>query len=205
MESWRVSFAEPQRLVEALYVRDVAGLHSQANDPVVPPLVPPVLASDGLVAIDQRVVVAEQWDRWWGGLLALGEEVERVRLPEPRNMRRELSAWPELQQLAAALSGEVAPWSGQRHWETAQLMRGPDGQARVERELITSVTRRRFLRRPRPFALRITQLPVAGVIGWRVTAEHVLVTRGLREDVGAYRDWLTPIIAELAWGAKAAA
>ncbi|MDF2260210.1 hypothetical protein [Streptantibioticus ferralitis] len=53
-------------------------------------------------------------------------------------------------------------------------------------------------RRARSFELQVTELPVAGVVGWRVSAGHVVVGRALRGDAVAYRRWLTPVIRELA-------
>ena len=72
-----------------------------------------------------------------------------------------------------------------------------EGAVRTERRLIQEVTRRHRWRRLHPFHLQITQLPVAGVQGWRVSEDHVVVTRGLRRDVDAYREWLSPVVDEL--------
>ncbi len=198
--SWRVSFGEPERLVVALYVRDATGLQV-ATDPLIPPLEPLVAVHDSLPLGVDRVAASTQWGEWWGGLLLLGGEVGRVRLPEPRIELRELADRPALQALAREVFSEASAWAGQRKRETATMMHGPEeGAVRTERRLIQEVTRWHRWRRLQAFHLQITQLPVAGVQGWRVSEDHVVVTRGLRRDVDAYREWLSPVVDELARG-----
>ncbi len=116
-------------------------------------------------------------------------------LPQPR------SPWTALQALAREVYPEASAWAGQRKRETATMMHGPEeGAVRTERRLIQEVTRRHRWRRLHPFHLQITQLPVAGVQGWRVSEDHVVVTRSLRRDVDTYREWLSPVVDELARG-----
>jgi len=191
--SWRVSFGEPERLVVALYVRDATGLQV-TTDPLIPPLEPIVAVHESLPAGVDRIAASTQWGEWWAGLLLLGGEVGRVRLPEPRTELRELTDRPALQALAREVFPEASVWAGQRKRETAKMTHSPEeGAVRTERRLIQEVTRRHRWRRLHPFHLQITQLPVAGVQGWRVSEDHVVVTRGLRRDVDAYREWLSPV------------
>jgi hypothetical protein len=195
--SWSVSFGEPERLVVALYVRDAAGLQV-ATDPLIPPLEPVVTVHELLPPGVDRIAASTQWGEWWAGLLLLGGEVGRVRLPEPRTELRELTDRPALQALAREVFPEASAWAGHRKRETATMMHSPEeGAVRTERRLIQEITRRHRWRRSQPFHLQITQLPVAGVHGWRVSEDHVVVTRGLRRDVDTYREWLTPVVDEL--------
>ncbi len=198
--SWRVSFGEPERLLVALYVRDATGLRA-ATVPLIPPLEPFVPVRESLPPGVDRIAASTQWGEWWSGLLLLGGEVGRVRLPEPRTELRELADRPALQVLAREVYPEASAWAGQRKRETATMMHGPEeGAVRTERRLIQEVTRRHRWRRLHPFHLQITQLPVATVQGWRVSEDHVVVTRALRRDVDAYREWLSPVVDELARG-----
>ena len=140
--SWRVSFGEPERLVIALYVRDATGLWAVA-DPLIPPLEPFVAVHESLHPGVDRIAASAQWGEWWAGLLLLGGEVGRVRLPEPRTELRELAGRPALQALAREVFPEASAWAAQRKRETATMMHGPEaGAVRTERRLIQEVTRR---------------------------------------------------------------
>ena len=122
--SWRVSFGEPERLLVALYVRDATGLRA-ATVPLIPPLEPFVPVRESLPPGVDRIAASTQWGEWWSGLLLLGGEVGRVRLPEPRTELRELADRPALQVLAREVYPEASAWAGQRKRETATMMHGP--------------------------------------------------------------------------------
>ena len=53
-------------------------------------------------------------------------------------------------------------------------------------------------RKARPFELDIRVLPVAAVQAWRLSPKRALVSRALFRDRAAYREWLRPVIEELA-------
>jgi hypothetical protein len=71
----------------------------------------------------------------------------------------------------------------------------------VECDIIQeAITARGWLRRfaaVGPLQLNVSGLPLAGMHGWRLSPGHVLVTRALRQDPDAYREWLLPVVAEL--------
>ena len=67
----------------------------------------------------------------------------------------------------------------------------------LESEIVRTVERG-LGRTARPFELDIRVLPVASVQAWRLSSRRALVTRALFRDRAAYRNWLQPIIEELA-------
>ena len=70
------------------------------------------------------------------------------------------------------------------------------GRGAVETDLVRDFERR-LRRRASGFDLRVDELPVVGVAGWRIGHDHVLITRGLLADPAAYREWLAPVVAGL--------
>ncbi|MFE9454944.1 hypothetical protein [Streptomyces sp. NPDC006739] len=91
---------------------------------------------------------------------------------------------------------DAVRWSSARGREDAEAMTRGDRRG-LERNLVRAVETE-MGRKARPFELQVTELPVVGAVGWRVSQKHVVVSRALREDAAAYHQWLTPVIRELA-------
>jgi len=87
-------------------------------------------------------------------------------------------------------------WSEARHLEFAALSSARQ-RVLLESEIVRTVERS-LGRTARPFAFDIRVLPVASVQAWRLSSGRALVTRALFRDRMAYREWLEPIIGELA-------
>jgi len=212
--SWRIGTDEPQLLLMALYVRDAFGLRPQV-DPNIPPLEPPVPLDDRASAFNS--VASVQWMGWWLQLLDAGgfwpehkspSELHRLR-QDPEIQRlfywpsqhlppdfAGLSSTPELQDLARRQHEAARVWSDARHLEFAALSSARQ-RVLLEWEIVRTVERR-LGRTARPFAFGIRVLPVASVQAWRLSSGRALVTRALFRDRMAYRQWLEPIIEELA-------
>ncbi|MFG1805603.1 hypothetical protein [Streptomyces sp. NPDC049040] len=191
--SWLMRIQSPQGLLIGLFVRDAAGLHPPtAVD--LPPLEPAVEMRAGLVPLAVPEA-SEQWARWWESELERPEGQQRgFSRPSAR-----YGDGPELNALVQACFDDAVRWSSERGREDsaaadealARADPGPEGDlvARVEAELG---------RKARPFELDVTVVPVAGAAGWRAAGTHVVVSRALRADRAAYREWLTPVVRELA-------
>ncbi len=189
-EIWRASVDEPQAMLVALYVRDVCGLRPDV-DPIIPPLAPAV-PRQREVAAGARAEASRQWADLWRGLLA--GAIAPMELSPPGFAA--LASAPTLRELVTGCFDRAVAWSQARKLEHLNLMLGKRG-VHVEGDLVRAAKRR--LRRPvRPFRLQVTELPVAGAEGRRITADHVVVSRGLLADSAAYRRWLQPVIDELA-------
>lgn len=65
--SWRVDVADSQLCEIGLFVRDAAGLRSEADD--VPPLDGPVPHAVLLPTEDERATARRDWSRWWRTLV----------------------------------------------------------------------------------------------------------------------------------------
>jgi hypothetical protein len=202
--SWGVGYGESRRLQFLLYVRDAAGLIPRGCLEL-PPLYPAV-PGDGPRPSCARGLdgVSGQWRSWWTETFGTFEFVECRRLPEPRRDLPELADRPELQRIARDLFDEAQAWLDLRVAEcarsTAQL-RAAQWWLPVECDIVQeAIAARGWLKRfaaVGPFQLNVSGLPLAGMHGWRISPEHALVTRALRQDPAAYREWLLPVVAEL--------
>lgn len=184
--SWQVRIDAPQALMVGLYVRDAAGLRPPA-DVDVPPLVPGVEVRASLVPF-ASMAASVQWARWWNGelLQAGGGHGRAFCAPDP-----EFGDGPELCALTHECAADAARWSSDRKREHARAPRG------IEGDLVRAVEQE-LGRKARPFELLVTELPVTGAAGWRLSPGHVVVSAALRNDPVAYRQWLTPVIRALA-------
>jgi hypothetical protein len=180
----------PQGLLVGFFVRDAAGLHPRTEF-AMPPLVPTVeiRASLAPLAVPEA---SEQWARWWERELARQEGPERgFFAPDAR-----FGDGPELDALVRACSEDAARWCNARRAEEAEDMwrdepSGPEGD-------VVRAVEQEIGRKARPFELIVTELPVVGAVGRRVSPRNVVVSRALRQDAAAYRRWLTPVVRELA-------
>ncbi|MFJ5535433.1 hypothetical protein [Streptomyces sp. NPDC093261] len=173
-----------------LFVRDAAGLRPH-TDIGVPPLVPAVEARASLtpLALPEASV---QWARWWERELTRQEGPDRgFFAPEAR-----FGDGEELGLLVRACFDDAVRWSSARGREHAETMTRGDHRS-LEGNLVRAVETE-IGRKARPFELQVTELPVADTVGWHVSEKHVVVSRALREDAAAYRQWLTPVIRGLA-------
>jgi len=185
--SWKIELDEPVVLVIALFIRDLAGLRPD-TEPALPRLYPAVELARK-VDVD---LLSPQWAGWWHGLLEQGARALAANTPPDFT---DLAPGPELRELLRSEFRTANDWAGQRHQEHARLViHSP--KPGVESELVSAVERK-LGRRARPFRLRISELPVEGQGGWRLDAEHVLVSRSLLTNRDAYRSWLAPVIAEV--------
>lgn len=212
--SWRMGTDEPQSLLMALYVRDVSGLLAKVESDI-PPLVP--ATPFGEIRSSAEITAATQWAEWWQQLLEGGgfwpddkrpsdfpilihdPEIQKLFYWPSRHQPPGfygLSDMPELQALVRRHFEAARIWSEARHQEFAALTNARQ-RVFLESEIVRSVERG-LGRTSRPFALDIRVLPVAGVQAWRLSTRRALVTRALFRDRAAYRDWLQPIIEELA-------
>ena len=212
--SWRMGTDEPQSLLMALYVRDASGLHPQVN-PEIPPLEPAPPFGEMPSAADS--IASAQWADWWQQLLEGGgfwpEDKSPSDLPrlihDPEIQR--LYYWPsrhqppdfvglsgtrELQALVRRHHEAGRIWSEARKHEFVALTAARQ-RVWLETEVVRTVERG-LGRKARPFALDIRVLPVEAVHAWRLSSGRALVTRALFRDRAAYREWLRPIIEEIA-------
>lgn len=188
--SWQIRIGPAQGLLIGLFVRDAAGLRSH-TDIDLPPLVPTVELRAGL-ALLSGPDASEQWARWWNGELHQDSENRRTFCaPDAK-----FGDGRELDALTRECHDDAVRWSADRCREHADMMTEGD-RPDIEGNLVREVERE-LGRKARPFELSITELPVAGAAGWRIRPEHALVSRALWEDPAAYRQWLTPVIRELA-------
>ena len=183
-----VRISAPQHLLIGLFVRDAAGLHPRA-DVDVPPAEPAVELRASL-AVMATAEVSVQWARWWSQELARQGTADRgFFLPDAR-----FGDGRELEELFRVCRYDAVRWAGVRkHDEAAALGRDRGREGDLVRAIETQLGRKAH-----PFELEVTELPVAGAAGWRVSAQHVAVSRAFRDDIAAYHRWLTPVIRELA-------
>jgi len=194
-ENWKISIDEPQVLRVALYIREIAGLEP-VTDPVIPPLDPPATVwpawvrkpaeppAPELPGFDS-VAAAAQWTRWWIHALDQGASGQQD-LTYPS-----FKAFAHLPELRGLLNRH---YPNALSWSTAC---GDD--PRVKRDHLAPGSRlpgliqsleREAGRHARPFALRITVIPVQSKHAWVLDQEHLLVTHHLIRDDENLLDWL---------------
>jgi hypothetical protein len=212
--SWKMGTDEPQSLLTALYVRDAAGLRPQV-DPDLPPLEPAVPLDHELPRMAS--VASDQWADWWRQLLDGGgfwpdhmsppdmsrlrhdPELQRIFYWPSRHLPPDfvgLSGTPELQALVRKHHEAARVWSESRKHEFVALTAARQ-RVSLEWEVVQTIERG-LGRKARPFELDIRVLPVEAVQAWRLSPKRALVSRALFRDRAAYREWLQPIIGELA-------
>jgi hypothetical protein len=212
--SWKISTDEPQSLLMALYVRDASGLRPQV-DPDIPSLEPGVPFREKPSPADS--LASAQWADWWQQLLDGGgfwpehksppdmsrlrhdPELQRIFYWPSRHLPPDfvgLSGTPELQALVRRHHEAAGVWSEARKHEFVALTVARQ-RVSLEWEVVQTIERGSG-RKARPFELDIRVLPVAAVQAWRLSPKRALVSRALFRDRAAYREWLRPIIEELA-------
>jgi hypothetical protein len=211
--SWRMGTDEPQSLLMALYVRDASGLRPRV-DPDIPSLEPGVPFREKPSPVGS--LASAQWADWWQHLLDGGgfwpehkspsgpgrihdPEIQRLFYWPSQHLPPHfvgLSGTPELQALVYTHHEAARVWSEARKHEFVALTVTRQ-RVWLESEVVQTVERG-LGRKARPFELDIRVLPVASVQAWRLSPGRALVTRALFRDRTAYRDWLRPIIDELA-------
>jgi hypothetical protein len=212
--SWRMATDEPQSLLMSLYVRDASGLSPQV-DPDIPSLEPGVPFREKPSPVDR--VASAQWGDWWQELLDGGgswpdhksppdmsrlrddPELQRIFYWPSRHLAPDfvgLSGTPELQALVRRHYEAARVWSEARKHEFVALTVARQ-RVSLEWEVVHTIERG-LGRKARPFELDIRVLPVEAVQAWRLSPKRALVSRALFRDRAAYREWLRPIIEELA-------
>lgn len=187
--SWQVRSGTSRELVIGLFVRDAAALRPR-TDIEVPPLMPAVEVRASLagLAVPEASV---QWARWWNRELTGQDRADRGSLSPDVSF----GVGEELGVLVRECFEDAVRWSSARGREDAEVMRRGD---RFRLGDLVRAVEAEMGRKARPFDLKVTELPLAGAVGWRVSKRHVMVSRALREDAAGYRQWLTPVIRELA-------
>jgi hypothetical protein len=212
--SWKMGTDEPQSLLMALYVRDAAGLRPRI-DPDLPPLEPAVPFDHE--QLPMAGIASDQWADWWRQLLDGGgfwpdhksptnmsrlrhdPELQRIFYWPSRYLPPDfvgLSGAPELQSLVRRHFEAARVWSEARKHEFVALTVARQ-RVSLEWEVVQSIERG-LGRKACPFALDIRVLPVEAVQAWRLSPNRALVSRALFRDRATYREWLRPIIEELA-------
>jgi hypothetical protein len=182
--------SSPQGLLLGLFVRDAAGM--QPPTVIDLPRLDPVVELRAVLAPLAVTAASEQWAGWWEREMARQEGHDRgFFAPDAR-----FGDGEELDALVEACRDDAARWASDigREALDANLRAGPRG---VEGDVVDQVEAG-LGRKARPFDLLITELPLAGALGWRVSTHHVLVTRALRADRAGYSRWLSPVVRELA-------
>lgn len=189
--SWQMRVeSSPDGLLFGLFVRDAAGM--QPPTVIDLPRLDPVVELRAVLAPLAVTAASEQWAGWWEREMARQEGPDRGFFPPDARF----GDGEELDALVEACREDAARWVSdvRRQVPDAQPRAGARG---VEGQVVDQVEAG-LGRRVGPFDLLITELPLAGALGWRVSTHHVLVTRALRQDHAGYARWLSPVVRELA-------
>lgn len=200
-------------LLIALYVRDASGLRPQVA-PEIPQLEPAV---PRIETPAMNSMASSQWADWWQLLLEGGgfwpdtkRPSDLSKLTDDPDVQRlfywgwrygppnfeALSDAPELKDLVRRQFDAARVWSEERQGEFAAISSARQ-RGLLECDVVQAVEPA-IGRAARPFSFDVRVLPVAGVQAWRLSSGRALVTRRLYRDRDAYRNWLRPIVEELA-------
>jgi hypothetical protein len=205
--SWQIRIDQPETLIIALFVRDVARLKSRNT--WLPHCVPDVAGDTR----EGSAAAAHEWDLWWDRSI-----FDTVKGPDQSQDPLARMGWfapgfeslqsaPALQELVARHFDEARLWAADRRQEHIELMVGtPDtrpfhrarrgGRGLDETRFVAGLERE--LGRPaQPFRLWITVIPVAGKELWQFDPDHVLLTVELLRDSAEYRARITPVVKAL--------
>jgi hypothetical protein len=188
----QITVDEPIVLVVALYVRDVCGIVQSVPPVDLPPLSPALQPSAPALALDPDALrdAAAQWAAWWSASLPTGGDIALLHPGQPV-----IDDAPELTVVLRHYGAVALQWARQRHREHADAV--VNGRLGHITPLIHDLERS-MRRRPLPFTLRITELPVAGKRSWRVARDHVVVSRSLLEHPEHFVTMIEPVLESLA-------
>jgi hypothetical protein len=192
-QSWTVTEGEPGALVHALYARDASGLDVEMDDPV--PALDPAVEVEDRFAVHATPEAAAEWPRWWQAEVDLGLAPAP---DQPDLWFAGRPVGPDLRALLTQTAAAVNLWQRARQREhTRSLAHRAPSQRLLVTHLVAEVERD-LGRGAAAFKLRIGVLPVEGRWSGRPRVDHVLVSRELRGDDAAFREFLAPIIRSLA-------
>lgn len=188
---WQVTEDCPWDLLLALALRELGGLADECAEEL--PRVSPRLDLVDLSDIEQRPLAA-QWRGWWAGIVRRETRpfISQVRPPHFEVFDRAL----ELQELVYRGYETAMEWASLRHNE---YLVGVKARSRPLADVYSLVQRRQFeLRRQSgSFRLDLEVLPIEQKGAWVVAPDTVVVSKSLRDDAEAFRDWLQPVVAAL--------
>jgi hypothetical protein len=192
MASPQITLDEPLALVAGLYVRDACGI-IQRTAPLDLPCLAPSIVSDREplpLGPERMASAAVQWNVWWAQSLPTGGDAS-VMTPE----KLAVDGAPDLTAALQYYGPDALQWALRRHREHADAMVAGrlDHFAALIRDLPLDLGRQ-----PKPFVLRITELPVAGQRSWRLEPGHVLVSRALLEHPVHFVTMIEPVLQALA-------
>lgn len=185
-------------LLEALYLRDCAGLRG-VGKPALPPVIPPVRQVDARRMVDRfggQAALRVEWEAWWHSLLR--RPVTDAVLPLPPDFEA-LDGMEALKALLRAHVGAATAWAEERCAEYA-LHAGSRGVGSVE-YLLGQMLQERELelgRAARHFTLEVIELPLGVRRAWWVEPNTLLMCQELFEDEHAFRSYVDPVITMLA-------
>lgn len=199
---WKITLDNPRVLRVALYLRAAAGL-TPPTRPEIPALetgitVWPVWARARAVqeplALSREDLGAASigWVRWWNHVLEEGAtswgELTELGLPA-------FAATPELRRVLHHHLGDAMEWATATGDDPrfSRDLRAPGSKLRA---LVDELERERG-RQARPFALRVTTIPVEGQQVWKISDQHLLVTHRLLHDDELVVDWLRSVVRRL--------
>ncbi len=210
---WQVTEDCPWDLLMALALRDLGGL-TPIGDPAIPPLAPavaPVLhAATGTVPVQRgsgghasasrgdprpRETLRDQWQAWFE------LTVDRERRPIASLLRpphfEAFDRAIELQDLVMAHYDAALAWTRERHAEYART--SVEQHAKRAADIVDVVQEREHVLRRQAgyFRLDLYTLPLTEAGAWIVGPHTVIVSRSLRDDSAAFREWFTPMVAAL--------
>jgi hypothetical protein len=202
---WQVTEDCPWDLLMALCLRDLAEL-SDVGSPALPRVIPPAQrvrhvagghTSVRLVApaTRDRDALRTQWTQWWETIVRreLRPLITGLHPPHFAEFDRTL----ELQALIIEHYSAALAWAEARHSEYAQTSLA---QHAVRAADIVDVVRDReheLRRQAGYFRLDISVLPLAQPGAWIVGPDSIVMSKSLRDDSRAFREWFRPIVEAL--------
>jgi hypothetical protein len=185
-------------LLEALYLRDAAGLRGVGR-PALPPVVPAVRSVETRRLTEPfggQPALRVEWEAWWHSLLR--QRVSDAVLPLPPAFEA-LDGSQALKALLRAHVGAATGWAEERCAEYA-LHAGARGADSIEYLLARMVEEHELElgRAARQFSLEVIELPLGVRRAWWVEPGTLLMCQELFEDEHAFRSYVEPVIRMLA-------
>lgn len=198
---WQVTEDCPWDLLMALCLRDLAGL-TDVGDPPLPRVVPAVARPETGGASRRSVVrrsvqtdtdeLRVQWSSWWQRTLVRESRpiVSALRPPHFTVFDREL----ELQDLVEEYYEDAYAWTSARRDE--YITASTAARHRQAMDIVDVVRDREHVlrRQAGSFRLDMYVMPLAEKGAWIVAPHTIVVSRSLRDDAAAFRQWFTPLV-----------
>ncbi len=191
---WRITMDTCGPMLIALYIRDVAGLTGAGNPALshVAPHVRPADPSRLTAHVGGTEALRDQWEHWWGRLLAMQPVMEPPLVPPNFG---DFAGMPALQRVLQAHYGAALTWS--REQDSAYRLMAAERETLGGHKVLADLVQNREMelgRSARDFTLTIVEMPLAEPRAWFIEPDRLIMSQHLLDDQQNFLSYVQPVV-----------